>query len=97
MASNSSRSKYYNVTVKGITLRITKDVLDDIETVDLLSEVQNGNIFAFPKLAKKVFGEEGFKKVKEGLADADGRTRVSAVIEFFGEVFTACNALAAKN
>lgn len=97
MASNSSRSKYYNVTVEGISLRIPKDVIDDIEVVELLGEVQDGNIFSFAKLAKRMFGEEGYKKVKEGLADKNGRTKVSDMSNFFTKVLTACNALAAKN
>lgn len=97
MASNSSRSKYYNVTVEGIGLRIPKDVIDDIEVVELLGEVQDGNIFSFAKLAKLMFGEEGYKKVKDGLADKSGRTKVSDMSDFFTKVLTACNALAAKN
>lgn len=93
----SSRTKNYNVTVRGISLAIPKDVLDDIDTIDLLGEVQDGNVFAFPKLAKRLFGEKGYEKVKGGLSDADGRTKVSDMAEFFTEVFNACNALSAKN
>lgn len=97
MASNSSRSKYYNVTVDGISLRIPKDVIDDIEVVELLSDVQDGNIFSFAKLARRMFGEEGYQKVKDSLADKDGRTRVTDMSDFLIKVFKACNALEAKN
>ncbi len=95
--ASSNRSKNYNVTVRGISLAIPKDVLDDIDTIDLLGEVQDGNVFAFPKLSKRLFGEKGYEKVKGGLAGKDGRTKVSDMVEFFTEVFSACNALSAKN
>ena len=97
MTANNSRAKNFNVTVRGIKLSIPKDVLDDIDMVELLGEVQDGDVFAFPKLAKLMFGEDGFKRVKEGLSGEDGRTKVTDVVELFTEALNACNALAAKN
>lgn len=90
-------SKSYNVTVRGINLKIRKDILDDIEVVELLGEVQEGNVFAFTELSKLMFGDEGYQKVKRGLATDDGRTRVTDMSAFLVEVLEACNALAAKN
>ena len=37
------------VNVKGIDVTVDKEVMNDIEVVELLGEVQDGNIFAFPK------------------------------------------------
>lgn len=93
----TSKDAHFTVTVRGITLKIKKDVVDDIEVVELLGDIQEGDIFAFPKLARLMFGEDGYQKVKEGLARKDGRTRVTDVFDFFTEVFVACDALAAKN
>ncbi len=88
---------HFTVTVRGITLKIKKDAVDDIEVVELLGDIQEGDIFAFPKLARLMFGEDGYQQVKEGLARKDGRTRVTDVFDFFTEVFVACDALTAKN
>lgn len=92
-----SSSKHYSITVDGISLKIAKDVMDDMDVLDLLGEVQDGNVFAFSKLARRMFSDEGYAKVKEGLAGADGRTRVSDMSDFFVKALNACNAIAAKN
>lgn len=84
------------ITVKGITLKIDPDVLDDIEVFEWLAEAQDGNAFVFPKLIKRMFGKD-YAKVKEKLADKNGITKASDMTEFFAEVMTALNALEAKN
>ncbi len=93
----ANKRTHFTVTVRGITLKIPKDVTDDIEVVELLGAIQDGDIFSFPKLARRMFGEEGYLKVKETLAGEDGRTRITDVFDFFTETFIACDALAAKN
>lgn len=94
MATNKD---YYTPTVKGIKVKVSKDVLDDMETVELLGAMQDGDIFAFPKLCKKMFGDDAYKEIREKLANDAGVTTVTAMSEFFTQVLTACNALAAKN
>lgn len=90
-------SKHYSITVDGVSLKIAKDVMDDMEVLELLGEVQDGNVFAFSKLARRMFGDTGYEKVKAALAGADGRTRVSDMSDFFAKALTACNDAAAKN
>ena len=92
----ASKAKCYSVTVRGIALKIPKDALDDIGLVELLGDMQDGDIFAFPKAAKMLFGES-YADVIAGLADANGKTRLSDTVEFFNEVLTACSEDEAKN
>lgn len=94
--ATQSRSKYYNVTVDGISVKVPKDAMDDMEVVEMFGELQDGNIFVFPKLAKTLFGDE-YQKVMNALAGSDGRTKVSDASDFFIKVLNACNAIAAKN
>lgn len=95
--TTSNKREYYNITVRGIKLKVAKDAMDDMEVVELMGAIQNGEIFAFPKLAKLLFGEDGYKTAKDGLADKNGRTRLTDMAKFFEEVMTACNAVEAKN
>lgn len=92
----TNKSKYRNVTVDGLSLRIPKDAFDDMEVADLLGEMEDGNIFAFPKLAKRIFGDE-YKKVIEHLKGKDGRTKVSDACDFFNKTMKAIHAISAKN
>lgn len=91
------KNEYFNVTVDGVNLKIAKDVMDDLDTLDLLGEVQDGNVFAFSKLAKRMFGEEDYVRIKESLADKDGRTKVTDMSNFFVKTLEACNSDEAKN
>lgn len=92
----NSRTKYHNVTVRGINLKVPKDALDDIELVELLADLQEGNVFAFPKAARIVFGDQ-YKEVMTDLAGKDGKTKASDAAKFFTEVMTAISAIQAKN
>ena len=96
MATNAKRD-FYNVTVKGVKVKVAKDAMDDMETVELLGAMQDGDVFAFPKLCKKLFGEKSYETIKEKLKDSAGTTSVTAMTEFFTDALKACNALEAKN
>lgn len=91
-----TKAKNFNITVRGIPLRIPRDVLDDLELVELLGALQDGDIFAFPKAARMLFGNK-YEEVRAGLADKDGKTKLSDTVEFFNEVLVACNEVDAKN
>lgn len=70
-------------------------IMDDIETVELLADIDEGNPFKIVRLMKHVFGGEQYDEIKKSLAK-DGRTAVSDMVDFMGEVFAALGD-AAKN
>lgn len=70
-------------------------IMDDIETVELLADIDEGNPFKIVRLMKHVFGVEQYDEIKKSLAK-DGRTAVSDMVDFMGEVFAALGD-AAKN
>lgn len=62
MAKN--RKKYFEgVTSTGFRYHVDKGVIDDMELIDLLSELEDGSIGALPKVLLKILG----KKQKEEL------------------------------
>lgn len=93
----SEKSKYANVHVRGMNLRLDKDVLDDMDTVELLGKLQDGDIFVFPTLCRMIFGEKQFERIKNALADHNGKTKVSDMSEFFVEALTAATEVQGKN
>lgn len=84
------------VTVKGIDVTVDKELMNDIDAVELFGELQDGNIFAFPKLAKRVFGDQ-YPKVKKALENKDGVTTATDMVAFFAELMKKMNEDEAKN
>lgn len=87
---------YYKVTVRNITVKVKKDVIDNIDFLEYLSEAESGNALVIPKLLHIVFSDKDYEKVKKAL-QKEGIVKASEMTEFMGEVLTACNALEAKN
>lgn len=75
--------------VGGIPVRIRRDAMDDIDVMEMLGEMQDGNQLIMPKLMRSVLGPEQYANVKASLADEDGRTTASDMVVFFGEVMKA--------
>lgn len=84
------------VTVRGVTVAVDPDLMDDIDMVDDFSAVQDGDVFAIPRLLRRMFGAD-YQRVKEELAGPGGVTRATDFVEFMTEVMTAVSAVEAKN
>lgn len=84
------------VTVDGITVFINQEHLDDMETIELLGRLQDGDILSLPQVMEKLFGKKKYLEIKDKLAE-NGVTKASAVAEWISKVFTAMEALQAKN
>lgn len=88
-------AKKQKVTVKGITVEVPTDVMDDIDMLEWIGEMQEGNIFVFPKILRRMFGDN-YVVVKEKLS-TDGITTTTEMTDFFTGVMNALSALDAKN
>ena len=62
--------------------KLTPDMLDDVDVLELLCEVDGGNISKVPALFKAIYGEEGYRAIRTELA-VDGKTKASAMVEWF--------------
>lgn len=77
------------VEVNGVPVVVDRAaIMDDIETVELLADIDEGNPFKIVRLMKHVFGDAQYTEIKKSLAK-DGRTAVSDMVDFMGEVFAA--------
>lgn len=62
--------------------KLTGDMLDDIDVLDLVSQVDAGQIGKVPALFRAVFGEDGYRAIKAALA-VDGKTKASDMLAWF--------------
>ncbi|MCE0510845.1 hypothetical protein LVJ59_17490 [Microbacterium sp. KKR3/1] len=76
------------VTIKGITVKIDKDALDDFELLDDLAKMQDGEGARIASVAHRLFGDD-FKTVMDGLRGDNGRVSVEVASEFISEVLAA--------
>ena len=76
------------VTIKGITVSVEKDALDDFELLDDLAKMQDGEGARIASVAHRLFGDE-FKTVMNGLRGENGRVSVTAASEFISELLSA--------
>lgn len=63
--------------------KLTAEMLDDVEVLELISEIDGGAIVKVPALFRRLFGEEGYAAIKASLAK-DGKTKASDLVAWFG-------------
>lgn len=59
-------------TASGFEWEIEDNVANDWETVELLSEADEGKTSSLIKAIKRVFGEDGYAALKEHVRDKNG-------------------------
>ena len=74
-------------TVKGKKFEVEKSALEDIEFLELSGEIEE-NPTKLPALLKLLFGEAGYKRLKE-ISTVDGRVRTETVLENYQAVMEA--------
>ena len=76
-----------SLEVSGVPVSVERATLaDDIETLELLADAEDGDAFAVVRLMRHVFGEEQYANVKASLRKG-GRTSVTDMLDFMGELF----------
>lgn len=68
------------VTSTGFEYTIADDNLDDMELLDALAAVDNGNILAASKVCTLLFGKEQKKALYDHVRDENGKVRYSSVV-----------------
>ena len=82
------------IEIDGLKLEVDNGALDDIEVLDMLDEINEGNPFKVKKLLVALIGKEAWNDVAEHLRGEDGRVSASATAEFMVSVM---EAIGAKN
>lgn len=81
------------VNALGVSAKADPDGLDDYDLFEVISEYGAMSFEAFEAMGKALFGEGGWKDVKDGLREDGGKLKLSRVGEFIDEVATQLNAL----
>ena len=70
----------------GLTLEIKENVMDNMELLDDLVELDEGNGYAISRVVGRILEKDQKKKLYDSLR-ADGVTPVSKVVETMKEIF----------
>lgn len=81
-------------TIRGITVTVTNEALDDFELLDDLQAAETGNAARLPSLLRRLLGD-GYKAAMDGLRDpVTGRVPVAGDaggVQFIKELLVALN------
>lgn len=84
------------VEVGGIPVCVDVETFsNDMETLELLADIDEGNLFASVKLMRHLLGDDQYRNVKASLRK-EGRTSVTDMVSFMGDLFEAIGG-ASKN
>lgn len=80
------------VTPSGFSCEIDENVLDDMAVLDLICDIEDGNILAYRKLIEKIITKEQKQELYKHLETEDGRVPIGALSNEVTEIMKALNA-----
>ena len=88
-------------TESGFSIELEESALDNMEVLDALSDLDEGNPLAMSRLVVKLLGKDGKKRLYDHLRTEDGRVPASAVesaiMELFQSINTGKNSASSQN
>ena len=78
-------------TESGFSIELEESSLDNMEVLDALSDLDEGNPLAMSRLVVKLLGKDGKKRLYDHLRTEDGRVPASAVESAIMELFQSIN------
>lgn len=78
-------------TESGFSIELKESALDNMEVLDALSDLDEGNPLAMSRLVVKLLGKDGKKRLYDHLRTEDGRVPASAVESAIMELFQSIN------
>lgn len=82
--------KQRTITVDGIQVHVDGTLNDDLEVLDWMNELNDGNVFHLPKLLRRLVGDD-YTRVLDHLRDSQGIVRQKTAIEFVLDLFKAAS------
>lgn len=79
-------------TKSGFEIEVDEKSLDDMELLDMIAELTDGNGLRLPKIISKVCGDEGKKRLYEHCRNEAGRVPTETISTEITEIFEALNA-----
>lgn len=80
-------------TKTGFEYVVDANMGDDMELLELLTQLDGGDATVLPAVLTKILGEKQKKKLYEHCREKDGRVPFSAVSKEIADIFNANNAL----
>ena len=78
-------------TESGFSIELEESALDNMEVLDALSDLDEGNPLVMSRLVVKLLGKDGKKRLYDHLRTEDGRVPASAVESAIMELFQSIN------
>ena len=69
------------VTATGFEFEIEDEVLDDYELLEVLTDIDSGDLTVVPKMVEMLLGSEQKKKLKEHVRSIAGRVSTKAMMD----------------
>lgn len=77
-------------TESGFEFELNEQALTDFRLLDLLSEIEDGNVSSSVKAIKFLLGDEQKEKLYDFCKNEDGFIPADEVIKVFGEIMNSC-------
>lgn len=74
-------------TKSGFEFSIDESAQNDMELLDLLSEMDDGKATVMPKVATKLFGKEQKRRLYDHLRTKEGNVPIDVFMEEVSEIF----------
>lgn len=74
-------------TSTGFSYALADDVFDDMELLEALIAIDNGNVSTLPDVVTRLLGEEQKKKLYDHCRGESGKVAVSRIGQELGEMF----------
>lgn len=76
-------------TRTGFSFSVKKETADDMELIDALAEMEEGNPLAVSRVCKRILGEEQRKRLYAHLRTSQGRVPAEEVANAILDIFSA--------
>lgn len=72
----------------GFCIEVNELAFDDMETLDILVSLDEGDAFAMPKLCDKLFSKNNKKKIYDHCRSDDGRVPIKEFTDVIRQIMT---------
>ena len=81
------QNKLAQIEVDGYKFEVDTDLVDDVETLETIEEIQNGQPTKIIVFLKQILGEDAYKEMKAHYVKTQGRMRISTLNKVFEAIF----------
>lgn len=78
-------------TKNGFTCELDPATLDDMELLEMIGDVQDGNTLRVPAVIEKMLGKKQKKALYDHVRGENGRVPTGIVFDMMGEIFELIN------